>query len=227
MGSSRLHKVMHKIGGKPMIEHTVNTLKKLKFDSITIVVGFKKEQIMTHLGDSFIYALQEKQLGTGHAIKIGLENLPKEITTLLVINGDDSAFYTSGTIQKIIEKHIKSDKKMSFLTVNLKGVEVSGRIVRENGKVTSIKSNDQFTPEELAQNNELACGLYLFDRAWLEERIPKIEFNIQGEYYITDLVDLAVQECQLQDIILENPDEWRSVNTLRELRRADRLMRIL
>lgn len=218
---SSLPKVLHKIAEKPLIIHTLEKLSKLQIEEIIVVVGHKRDEIKKVVGSSLKYAHQVKQLGTGHAVIQALPFLPSETNTVLVLNGDDSAFYKHDTLSEIIQKHLESHSKMTILTTIKEGTDVSGRVIRNHfGKIEGIKANSMFSEKELEKNNELVCGLYLFERTWLEEKLPKVEISPKGEYNITGLIEVAIRESVLQDLRLDDPGEWQSINTQRELQTA-------
>lgn len=225
---SELPKVLHTIANKPIIQHTLNILNQIGLGETFIVTGYKESQVKTALGEFLKYVPQKEQLGTGHATLQALPFVSQEINTILVLNGDDSAFYHPQTIVSIIKKHLKSKAKMSILTAIKEEVDVSGRVIRDsNGKILGIKANSKMTEEELQNNHELVCGLYFFDKKWLEENLPKVEISPKGEYNITGLIEFAIQEAVLQDIRLKNIDEWQSINTQAELEKARQLWKQL
>lgn len=226
MGSKR-PKVLRKVGGQPILLHSLNKFKQLQLGNIFVVVGEKNESIKKSVGKNWNYIEGVKPLGTGFAVKIALKQIPKKYKTIMVVNGDDSAFYKLPTLKNILNSHFKSKKKMTILTVIKRKVDISGRVVRDdNGHILSIKANREFASEDLGQNNELVCGIYLFDRVWLEQYLPKVKVDGKGEYPITALITVAIAQKTLNDIMLSNPLEWQSINTQRELRKARKLWRI-
>lgn len=225
---SDLPKVLHTINNKPLVQHTIEKLLLAGLKEIIVVVGYKENKIREALGDSVSFVSQKEPLGTGHAVLQVLPLLPPETTTIVVLNGDDSAFYKPETLKQVINEHLKSKAMMTILTTEQKDAEVSGRVMRDkNNKIAGIKANSKMSAEELRNNNELVCGLYLFNRKWLEKNLPKVEISPKGEYNITGLIEVAIQEKALQDIKLTDPDEWKSVNTQKELQKAQLLWKQL
>lgn len=221
---SEIPKVLHTIGGKPIVWHTLTMLNQLNIDNILIVIGYKEDQVKAQLGPSHNYISQKEQLGTGHAVSQSLPHLPPNISTIIVLNGDDSAFYQPNTVANFIDQHLKANAKMTIVTTIQKDVEISGRVIRnKDGDITGIKANSQMSEEELRNNNELVCGLYLFDRQWLEKYLPKVEISRSGEYNITGLIGIAIQQSSLQALKLPDSAQWQSINTQRELEKARRL----
>jgi len=135
-------KVMLEIGGKPIVSYIVNTLEKmgLSKEQIVLVVGFKKEIVEDYFGDKVSYAEQTELLGTAHAAFTGIKKLPENIENVLVLAGDDSAFYTAETLEKFMSNHILGGNKVSLLTAKVENPFQLGRIVRhENGDVEIIE----------------------------------------------------------------------------------------
>ncbi|MCL4367066.1 NTP transferase domain-containing protein [Patescibacteria group bacterium] len=222
--NSDLPKVLHKIQGKPIVSHTILVLEKIGLGHINVVTGYKAELVKKTLGKNLNYSLQSEPLGTGHAVLSALPSIPKNITDIIVINGDDSAFYRPETISNIIRQHQQLNMAMTIVTTINEEAAVSGRVIRNQyGKIIGVKANSKLTPAELASNHEMVCGLYLFKRHFLEEHLPKVEFSPKGEYNITALISTAIGLSELHDIRLENPQEWQSINTQRELQKARKL----
>ncbi len=225
---SDLHKVLHTLAGKPIISYTFKTLAKLHLGKILPVVGHKAGEVKKALGPGYEYVTQEDQLGTGHAVLQALGNVPSKFSTILVLNGDDSAFYKPETIAEVINQHQKSQTKMTILTSIQKGSQVSGRVTRNDaGEVTGIKPKSQMTDEDYKTNHEIVCGLYVFDREWICRNLPKVEPDKKGEYNITALIAIAIRQSSFKAIKLKDPTEWRSINTKGELQEARRLQKQL
>ncbi len=222
---SGLPKVLHKICGQPMIHYSLETLKKLNL-KIVIVVGYKKEKIVEACGDKYIYAEQKEQLGTAHAVISAKSKIPKEVKTVLILNGDDSAFYRPQTLQKLIDIHLKNKNTITLLSLNLDDPEGFGRIKKDSsGKILGIVEEKNASQEE-KKIKEINLGTYCFDANFLWNNLSKISKNkISGEYYLTDLITLAIsQNKKIQTVLLENPKEWIGINTPEQLAKANQIM---
>lgn len=219
--SSLKPKVLHTINRKPLINHSMKKLTQLKPKELITVVGHKKEQIIKCLGNDKDYAYQYEQLGTGHAVEMGLSKSRYATSTIIVVNSDDSALYSLQTLQKVIDTHRLSKKNMTILTCKQTSAEIAGRLVRdEKGEYSGIKLVVDMTLEEMKYKSEIVCGFYIFDRSWLEERLPSIKKGPKGEYNLTDLINAAISEETLGGVILSNKYEWVGINTKKELQRA-------
>lgn len=218
-------KVLYEIGGRPMISYSLDLLKKLGLGEIIIVVGHQAEKVKELAGAGFKFALQDKRLGTGHAAKVGLAQVSSKAETVMVLNGDDSAFYKEETLKKVVEKHFSEANTITFITLEPTDPTGLGRIIRENGQVVEIVEEKDAT-EQQKKIKEINDGVYVFGRSWLERNLPSIKKSPVGEYYLVDLIRLAVSQGEkVEAFKLSDPSEWRGVNTPEELKAADRYMR--
>jgi len=226
IGATQTNKVMMKLGGKPMIGYTADLLKKVGFQKIIIVVGFKKEMIINYLGKGFIYAEQKQPLGTAHAAGTGLKKIPQGTTSVLVINADDSAFYPVKVIQRFVEQHLKEENDLTFLTVEKEDPQVA-RILRDkNGKILDIIEQQHLTREQ-KKIKEINSGCYGFKVSFLRKYLKLVPKNpIKGEYYITDLIAIGLKgQARVQAFKMNQGEYFQGVNTKEELKQVDREMR--
>lgn len=213
-------KVMLKIGGQPIVSYIVDTLKQARFkrEQISLVVGFQKEQVKEHFGDSVSYAIQEEQNGTAHAAYIGMRSLPSEVEHVLVVGGDDSAFYTEKTILDFINSHCESGAKLSILSAEFDDPGLVGKIVRYPDNSIAIIEKEYWTDLE-KDVKEVSTGTFCFDREWFEEMFPTMPpLRKLGEYGLPTALAIARgQGVKYQVIKLKNPEEWFGINTSDEL----------
>ncbi|MBI2037913.1 MAG: NTP transferase domain-containing protein [Candidatus Magasanikbacteria bacterium] len=223
-------KVMCEIGGKPIVSYVVDTLRQIGFkkEQICLVVGFKKEKIEEYLKDKVSYAVQEQQLGTGHAAYTGMINLPGNITEVLVMGGDDSAFYSAETILDLISRHERNKATVSVLSVELDEPSLFGRIVKyDDGRVEIIEK--EYLTEEQKKIKEINAGTYVFNRSWFENMFPRMpKMKKLGEFGINPSVTMAQKEGKkIQVVKLQDNQEWFGVNTPAELEEADKRKSII
>jgi len=217
-------KVMLEIGGKPIVSYIVETLKSAGFkkEQICLVIGFQKEKVIEYFGDTVSYGVQEEQKGTAHAAYVGMISLPKEVEQVLVLGGDDSAFYTQKTLLNFIQKHTEANAKLSLLSAEVKNPGQVGKVVRYKDGSVAVIEKEYWT--ELEENiKEVSTGTFCFDREWFEKMYPTMPvLRKLGEYALP--VTLAVargNSDKYQVIKLENSDEWLGINTKEELEIAD------
>ncbi|MBD3310995.1 MAG: NTP transferase domain-containing protein [Candidatus Magasanikbacteria bacterium] len=218
-------KVMLEIGGKPIVSYTVDTLKKMGFskEQIVMVVGFQKEKVENYFGDNVSYAHQEEKKGTAHAAYTGMVELPENIKDVLVLGGDDSAFYTRESLETFIEKHMESGAKLSLLSAEVEDPSMLGRVVRHpNGDIEVIEK--EYLTDEQKEIKEISTGTFCFDRDWFEDIFPKMPpLRKLGEWGLPTALAMARDEkVKYQVVKLKDSDEWFGVNTKEQLEEADR-----
>jgi len=219
-------KVMMEIGGKPIVSYLIETLKStgLEREQICLVVGFCKEKVMEYFDGQTIYAEQKELLGTAHAAYTGMLALPKNITQVLVMNGDDGAFYSGETLEKFMQAHAESGAALSLLSVELEDPTMYGRIVHdENGAVHIIEK--EYLTEAQKKISEVSTGTFCFNREWYEKMFPTMPKMIKiNEFGLPTTFSIANEQGKkIRVVKLENNSEWFGINTSEELERADKL----
>ncbi|MBI2613631.1 MAG: NTP transferase domain-containing protein [Candidatus Levybacteria bacterium] len=224
MKSKYINKVVVSLGDKHMILHAVDRLKGLLINPIIVVVGFAKESVMKVLDGKVIFAEQAKRLGTAHAVMCGLKKVPQDVDAVLVLNGDDSAFYTSEIIEKLIKTHQDSSAALSFLTITVDNPSGLGRVVRDNnGKIMGIVEEKDAT-EKQRGISEINPACYTFNISFLKKYLDKIKkSDVTGEYYLTSLIDAAIKNNEKVESVPCGKILWRGINTPEELKEAERL----
>jgi bifunctional UDP-N-acetylglucosamine pyrophosphorylase / glucosamine-1-phosphate N-acetyltransferase len=219
MNSTDKNKVALTLGDKPMVVHTVDHLTQAGIKNIIVVVGFQADSVRQALGDRVTYVVQKDLLGTGDAIKTALPAVPQNTDTVLAVSGDDSAFYPPKLLEDVIAKKQELAADLLVLTIKKENPTGLGRIVRSsNGNIARIVEEKVATEEEKAIQ-EINTGLYCFDKRFLSESINKISKNpISGEYYLTDLVEIALSEGKKVETYFENDASvWHGVNLPQDL----------
>ena len=188
---SDLPKVLHKLAGKPLLGHVVDTAHELGAAQTCVVYGFGGEAVPQAMADERLtFVLQAEQHGTGHAVMQALPRL-SDASVTLVLYGDVPLTHTR-TLQPLVAA-AQADK-LGLLTVNLTLPDGYGRIVREGGKVTRIVEHKDATPAERAIQ-EVNTGILAVATRHLKQWIAELKNdNAQGEYYLTDIIALAVRD---------------------------------
>ncbi len=188
---SQLPKVLHPIAGTPMLQHIVNTVAELSPLATHVVIGHGAEKVRESvLGEHLSWVVQAEQLGTGHAVMQALPNLRGDIA--LVVLGDTPLLKAS-SLKALLDS--VNTQSYGLLTVESADPTGLGRIVRDaNGNVQKIVEHKDATPEQLAIT-ETNTGIMAIPRQLLEKCLPMLSSNnAQGEYYLTDLIELAIAE---------------------------------
>jgi bifunctional UDP-N-acetylglucosamine pyrophosphorylase/glucosamine-1-phosphate N-acetyltransferase len=217
---SDLPKVLHRLAGKPLLGHVVETAHALGAAQTCVVYGFGGEAVPLALADERLtFVLQAEQHGTGHAVKQALPQLADDSLTL-VLYGDVPLTHVS-TLQPLVAAARAG--RLGLLTVNLAHPDGYGRIVREGGKVTRIVEHKDATPAERAIQ-EVNTGILAVATRHLKRWIDELKNdNVQGEYYLTDIIAMAVRDGV--DVETHQPAyEWEvlGVNSKAQLAQLER-----
>lgn len=224
MKSREINKVVVPLGNKQMILHVVDRLTELFISPIIVVVGFAKESVMRVLDGRAIFAQQSKRLGTAHAVMCALKKLPKDIQTVLVLNGDDSAFYTKDILKNLIDNHFKKNADLSFLTITVENPTGLGRIIRDiDSKVAGVVEEKDATDAQ-RKITEINPACYIFEVSFLRQYLGQIKKSpVSGEYYLTSLIDIAIKNKEKLETVSGGRILWRGINTPQELEEAQKL----
>ncbi|MEO6051830.1 MAG: sugar phosphate nucleotidyltransferase, partial [Pyrinomonadaceae bacterium] len=231
---SNLAKVLHKLDGRPLINHVCETALELGPRKIYVVVGHQAEDVQTVVLNEVAtgvaaFALQKQQLGTGDAVNAARELLEHQDSTLLVLSGD-VPMITAETLSALVQIHRDYRGRgaaCAVLTVRLKDPNGYGRVVRdENGSFDRIVEQKDANDEE-KQIDEINSGIYCFDTKKLYAALSQVKNdNAQGEYYLTDVPrilreqgdDVAILQCS-------DPCEVEGVNDRRQLADMEKVIR--
>jgi bifunctional UDP-N-acetylglucosamine pyrophosphorylase/glucosamine-1-phosphate N-acetyltransferase len=188
---SDLPKVLHPIAGKPMLAHVLDAARVVKAQALHVVIGHGADAVKTQFSDAsdIQWALQTEQNGTGHAVKMALPNLQADGVTLILYG--DVPLIQSNTLQSLVD--IAKNNLTGLLTVNMEDPTGYGRIVRDaNHNVKAIVEHKDANESELAIT-EVNTGILSVPTEKLHEWLPKLSNeNAQGEYYLTDVIEMSV-----------------------------------
>lgn len=222
---SGLPKVLLPLHGKPMIKHLLGEVKKSGIcERPVVIVGQERELVMKELGEGYDYVIQEEQLGTGHAVLVTKPFLENKTENIMVLNGD-MPFIKADTIKKILKSHLLEKNDMTMGAVRLpdfkdwrKAFYSFGRIARDkNGIPQGIIYGKNLSPKEL-EILEVDPAIFCFKAEWLWPRLDRLENNnSHGEYYLTDLVGMAIGERNPPNMISVLPKEALGANSKQEL----------
>jgi len=220
-------KVLHPLCGKPMLWHVLEALRAATTEKPVVIVGHGAEAVQEYLGDSAECVLQEPQLGTGHAA-MQAEPLLRDKTDYVIVTYADMPLLRGETFERLVETQRQNTGPLSLLTVIADDPRGFGRIVRqEAGTVEAIVEEYVATPEQQAIK-ELNVGAYCFRSDWLWDALHRIEKNpTKGEYYLTDIVEIAVRENQpVQAVVHDDLIETIGINSRVHLSEAEAALRM-
>jgi bifunctional UDP-N-acetylglucosamine pyrophosphorylase / glucosamine-1-phosphate N-acetyltransferase len=187
-------KVMHTIGGRSLLGHALAAARGLEAERLVVVLGHGRDQVVPHVREidpSALIAIQEDQLGTGHAVSVGLEAIP-EADGVVVVTYGDVPLQTTETLKDLVAAHVSGSNAVTVLTAKVPDPFGYGRVLRDaSGAVVAIVEEKDATDDQRAVA-EINSGIFAYDSAVLRESLEKADRdNAAGEIYLTDVVSIA------------------------------------
>jgi len=217
---SSMPKVLHRLAGRPLLGHVLDTVSTLNPASITVVIGHGSDQVKETISHSVNWAMQTEQLGTGHAVQQALDGIEDDDTVLITYG--DVPLTRLETFQGLLD--VTSKDQLGLLSMIVDDPNGYGRIKRVDGAVTGIVEQKDANEEELAIN-EINAGVLACNGGGLRKYLGEIDNqNAQGEYYLTDIFSLAVKYGQTIQTV--HPlDEWEveGINSREQLAELERV----
>lgn len=210
---SALPKVLHTIAGRTLLAHAVHAVAELDPAQLVAVIGHGRElveaelaAVAERLGRPVLAAVQDKQLGTGHAVRCGLDVLPAAPSGPVLVSYGDVPLLEATTLGALLAEHADSGADITLLTSEAADPTGYGRVLRAgDGTVAGIVEQADATPEQ-QEITEVNSGVYVFDGAFLTAALDRLDTaNSQGEFYLTDLVAMAGRTAALRC-----PDPWQT-----------------
>ncbi|AXE93845.1 bifunctional UDP-N-acetylglucosamine diphosphorylase/glucosamine-1-phosphate N-acetyltransferase GlmU [Paraburkholderia sp. DD10] len=219
---SALPKVLHPLAGRPLLAHVIDTARALKPTRLVVVIGHGAEAVREAVAAPDVqFAVQEQQLGTGHAVQQALPLLDASAPTLVLYG--DVPLTRASTLQALTER--AGQGGYGVLTVTLEDPSGYGRIVRDqHGKVSRIVEQKDATPEQL-KIAEINTGIIVAPTERLGDWLAALKNdNAQGEFYLTDAVEMAI-EAGLEIVTTQPDQEWETlgVNSKQQLAELERI----
>jgi len=221
--NSELPKVLHKVLGKSLLSHALDTLSFS--DNTLVVVGHEADLVIDSLPPLIKNILQKDQLGTGHAVStvINSEVFKKSKSDFTLVVPGDVPGINDGDIELLINKVKTTSSPVGFLTALVEDPFGYGRIVKNNEEIKIVEEKDCSEDEKAI--NEINSGIYCFKTEFLIENIDNLNTeNAQGEFYLTDLIGIA--NNQKQDIVIVQVDEdsIKGINSMSQLNEVEDIM---
>ncbi|OTG88640.1 bifunctional UDP-N-acetylglucosamine diphosphorylase/glucosamine-1-phosphate N-acetyltransferase GlmU [Acinetobacter sp. ANC 3813] len=217
---SSLPKVLQPLAGRPLLGHVIETAKKLQANNIITIYGHGGDLVQQEFSQEQVqWVEQAEQLGTGHAVKVTLPVLPQTGQSL-ILSGDVPCISTD-TLQKLLDA--AQNTGIALVTLTVADATGYGRIVRNNGKIQAIIEHKDAS-EEQRKIKEFNTGIYCVSNAKLHEWLPKLSNdNAQGEYYLTDIVAMAIADgLEVASVEPERAFEVEGVNDRVQLAALER-----
>ncbi|MEI8033683.1 MAG: sugar phosphate nucleotidyltransferase [Chlorobiaceae bacterium] len=224
---SDLPKVLHKANGRPLIDYVLDASKTLSPEKVVLVVGHQAELVReATAGYGVTTALQEPQLGTGHAV-MQTETALRDFEGEVLILSGDAPLVNVETLQKLIDFHRSSSAEATVLTAELLDPTGYGRVVRKEKSDVVLKIVEEKDATEAERAiREINSGIYVFKAPVLFSALKRITTNnAQKEYYLTDVFGICFQSGQrVSAFMTDNPEEILGINTPEQLKEAEEVL---
>jgi len=220
-------KVLHEIQGRPMILYVVEAARKIAGDDVIVVIGNQAEEVRAIVSDTadLLFAYQDQQLGTGHAVLCALPQIPGHCDHVIILYGD-VPLIESETIGALVEDHLKARRDVSLLAVEMVNPFGYGRILLDDNRQISAIIEEADATAGQKQIKMINSGIYCIDKGFLSEALPKIRSdNAQGELYLTDIMSIGYQEKRNMGVMVGTQcQQILGINTWQDLATVDTIM---
>ncbi len=223
---SALPKVLHRVGGKSMLQHVLDAASSAGAKRNIVVIGFGGEKVKEAIGTQAEFVVQTEQLGTGHAVLQASDLLKNEQGTVMVLCGD-TPLLTSALLKKLYDEHKKVGAKATVLTAVMPDATGYGRIIRtDSGTVAKIVEHKDASAEELSVQ-EVNSGIYCFEAVDLFRALASVSCdNAQGEYYLPDVLEILRNEGEkIWAVAADDYEETLGINSRVQLSGAESILR--
>ncbi len=230
-------KVVHKVLEKPMVYYSIEAARKAGCEQICVIVGYKSDEVKESISetyrnepelekalDNISYVFQEEQLGTGHAVKCAADFIGTGGDVVILCG--DTPLVTEKTFEKAVLQHKQENNGVTVISAILDEPFGYGRIIRDEKGLSKIVEQKDATPQEQAVH-EVNSGMYIFKcDALLRALFMLTNDNIQGEYYLTDTIEIIKNMgLSVDAVAMEDADQIKGVNTLEQLAEAEDIMK--
>ena len=222
---SRIPKVLHPLAGRPMLDHVLDALAAAGIEHPVVVTGFGADQLEAALGDRVPTVRQEPQLGTADAVRSGLGRVPAAARHVLVTMGD-VPLLPAELFQRLLREQAEGEATIALLAAHVDDPTGYGRVVRGADGSASAVVEERDADEATRAGSEVNVGTYCFDAAWLRANMGNVPASPSGEYYLTDLVEMAASGGRRVAVITApNAELTTGINDRVGLAAADRWLR--
>ena len=210
-------KVVHQVMGKPMVYYSIEAARQAGADEVKSAIAASVNDVKVD------YALQEEQLGTGHAVKCAADFIGRDGDVIILCG--DTPLVTGDTLRKALDFHKESGNGVTVISAMLDDPFGYGRIIRDGDSLAKIVEQKDADEAEQAVK-EVNSGMYIFDCAALQDALSQISNdNAQGEYYLPDAIEIIKKMgLPASAVPMDDADQIRGVNTLEQLADAEKIM---
>lgn len=221
-------KVLHQLGGQHMILYVIEAASKVAGENVIVVVGHQAEKVKNVISAKYNvkYAMQTRQLGTGHAVLCAMDSIPETADDVIILCGD-VPLLSAKTINQLFENHLETRRDISVLTVELDDPSGYGRIIIENDQKITAIIEESDASEKQKEIRLINSGIYCVNKKYLQNVITKIKTdNAQQEFYLTDIISIGHEENRsIGSVIGKESQAVIGINTLDDLKNAENILK--
>jgi UDP-N-acetylglucosamine diphosphorylase/glucosamine-1-phosphate N-acetyltransferase len=221
-------KVLHEVQGRPMIHYVVETARKIAGDDVILVVGNQAQEVRAIISNTaeLLFAYQEEQLGTGHAVLCALPQIPEHCDQVIILCGDVPLIQPE-TIAALVEDHLRARRDVSLLAVEMDNPSGYGRVLLDDNRQISAIIEEADANADQKRIKLINSGIYCIDKAFLLQALPEIRpDNAQGELYLTDIMSIGYQEKRNMGVVVgTNCQQIIGINNCQDLATVDAIMK--
>ncbi|MGD8283001.1 MAG: NTP transferase domain-containing protein [Desulfobacterales bacterium] len=221
-------KVLHEIQGRPMVSYVVETARQVAGNNVIVVVGNQAEKVRQVVSENedLLFAYQEKQLGTAHAVLCAVPQIPEPCTEVVILCGDVPLIRPE-TVSRLIDDHLEAQRDISLLAVELENPFGYGRILLDsNDQLSGIVEEADATSKQ-KRIKMINSGIYCVNKEFLVRALPQVRSNnAQGELYLTDIIEIGyIAKTTMGVMVGADEREILGVNNLKDLQQVDAIMK--
>jgi len=223
---SDLPKVLHKINDRPMVQYVIDLADELNSQKTILIIGHEREMVkQACAGLNVEFAVQEPQLGTGHAVQMTEKQLANHTGDVLVLSGD-VPMLTFSTVNELVKVHQQNKATATLLTSDLSDPTGYGRVMRDADDAVYKIVEHKDASEQERSIKEINVGIYIFSSADLFRALKMVKNdNVQGEYYLPDVISIFISENKkIFAVKTDNFDETRGINNIDQLKQAETIL---
>ncbi|HEX2242558.1 MAG TPA: bifunctional UDP-N-acetylglucosamine diphosphorylase/glucosamine-1-phosphate N-acetyltransferase GlmU, partial [Gammaproteobacteria bacterium] len=221
---SDIPKVLHHLGGTPLFLHVLRAAQQLEPSRIAVIVGHGATAVQqAYSAENLCWVIQDKQLGTAHAVLCAEATFHRFTGDILILSGDVPLIRES-TLKRLLDQHHRQQAAVTLLTANLEDPKGYGRIVRDNKQQITFTVEEKDASDLQKQIHEVNAGIYVAAGPFLFSALSRVnDQNRQGEYYLPDIVAIAAREHRtVANLHLDDAREMMGINTREELARMEK-----
>lgn len=221
-------KVLHEVMGRPMVTFVLETANEIVGERVVVVVGHQAEMVKRVISERFhaTFALQDRQLGTGHAVACALPYLPRDTDEVLILYGDVPLLRTV-TLKRFLREHLSAERTLSILGVEMENPTGYGRLILDASGIVCgiVEEGDADSCQRKIR--WVNSGIYCVQAEFLSRALSHLGTdNAQGELYLTDIVGIGYRQGKAVGLMRHHdPDEVLGINTAADLAAAEMIMK--